>query len=131
MIVVAIVGILAAVATGKFSELVTRSKEGRAKNFLGSIRSALSVYYSDNQVYPVDIVVGLITDEKYLNAIPAIEIPKVAGQGNPGHLLGNVVNGAFDDGATGNYTYVVAAQEGQIYINCSHNDSRGAVWSNQ
>ena len=42
MIVVAIIGILAAIAIPKFAELIRKSNEGASKGNLGSIRSALS-----------------------------------------------------------------------------------------
>ena len=43
MIVVAIIGILAAIAIPKFAELIRKSNEGASKGSLGSIRSALSI----------------------------------------------------------------------------------------
>ena len=53
MIVVAIIGILAAIAIPKFADLVTKSKEAAVKGSLGSIRSALSIYYSDTEgIFP-------------------------------------------------------------------------------
>jgi len=42
MIVVAIIGILAAIAIPQFANLVAKSQEGRTKANLGTIRSALS-----------------------------------------------------------------------------------------
>ena len=47
MIVVAIIGILAAIAIPKFAELIRKSNEGASKGNLGAIRSALSIYYGD------------------------------------------------------------------------------------
>ena len=53
MIVVAIIGILAAIAIPKFADLVTKSKESAVKGSLGSVRSAISIYYSDTEgVFP-------------------------------------------------------------------------------
>lgn len=49
MIVVAIIGILAAVAIPKFADLVTKSKEAGVKGNIGSVRSAISIYYGDNE----------------------------------------------------------------------------------
>ncbi len=45
MIVVAIIGILAAVAIPKFADLIDRAKEASAKGNISSIRSAISIYY--------------------------------------------------------------------------------------
>jgi prepilin-type N-terminal cleavage/methylation domain-containing protein len=47
MIVVAIIGILASIAIPKFADLIRKSKEGATKGNLGSLRSALSIYYGD------------------------------------------------------------------------------------
>ena len=49
MIVVAIIGILAAVAVPKFAEMIRKSKEGATKGSLSALRSALTIYASDNE----------------------------------------------------------------------------------
>src|SRR3989344_8747095 len=49
MIVVAIIGILAAVAIPKFAEMIRKSKEGATKGSLSALRSALTIYMSDNE----------------------------------------------------------------------------------
>ncbi len=56
MIVVAIIGILAAIAIPKFAELIRKSNEGASKGNLGAIRSALSIYYGDLEgTYPANV----------------------------------------------------------------------------
>ena len=60
MIVVAIIGILAAIAIPQFANLVAKSQEGRTKANLGTIRSALSIYYGDTEGwYPVAAAASL------------------------------------------------------------------------
>ena len=49
MIVVAIIGILAAVAIPKFAEMLRKSKEGASKGSLTGMRSALTIYIGDNE----------------------------------------------------------------------------------
>ena len=49
MIVVAIIGILAAIAIPKFAELIRKSNEGATRGNFGAIKSALSIYYGDNE----------------------------------------------------------------------------------
>src|SRR3989344_910498 len=49
MIVVAIIGILAAVAIPKFADMLRKSKEGATKGSLTNLRSALTIYVSDNE----------------------------------------------------------------------------------
>src|ERR1700730_3653945 len=86
MIVVAIIGILAAIAIPKFSQLITKSNEANTKGNLGAMRSALSIYYGDMEGwYPTDSLTTLTTSSKYLSTIPIAKIPVVAGN-NVGHL---------------------------------------------
>jgi prepilin-type N-terminal cleavage/methylation domain-containing protein len=132
MIVVAIIGILAAIATPKFAELVTRSREGRTKNHLAALRSGLAVYYSDNQIYPADPSTALVDGQKYLSSIPDAEVPPVKAQNNPGHTAGATIGFAIDDGSTGNWAYLVRTdQDIQMVVNCTHTDTRGVIWSSQ
>jgi type II secretory pathway pseudopilin PulG len=49
MLVVAIIGILAAIAIPQFSNMTTKSKEGATKGNLGALRSALQIYFGDNE----------------------------------------------------------------------------------
>ena len=58
MIVVAIIGILAGVAVPRYRDLVKRSKEGATKGNLGALRSALNIYYSDNEYFPEIIAIN-------------------------------------------------------------------------
>src|SRR6266446_2821109 len=78
MIVVAIIGILAAVAIPKFADLVTKSKEASVKGTLGSLRSALSIYYGDNDGnYPGqaagDLFTALSTNYKYMPGVANVQ----------------------------------------------------------
>src|SRR2546421_1082483 len=79
MIVVAIIGILAAIAIPKFAELIRKSNEGATKGNLGAIRSALSIYYGDLEgQYPSDVT-ALTTSGKYLASIPKSKTPNYHG----------------------------------------------------
>ena len=127
MIVVAIIGILAAIAIPKFADLVTKSKESAVKGSLGSVRSAVSIYYSDTEgVFPASAVAtdlsdALTTGGKYLKELPFISVPKPANHGNtstPTLTLGD----------TGGWFYSGAA-EGHVCVNCSHTDTKSSVWS--
>ena len=71
MIVVAIIGILAAIAIPRFADLINKAKEGATKGNLASLRSALSIYYADKAgIYP-DALGDLVTGSpKYIDKIP-------------------------------------------------------------
>ncbi|MFH1741976.1 MAG: prepilin-type N-terminal cleavage/methylation domain-containing protein [bacterium] len=56
LIVVAIIGILAAIAVPNFLNAQTRAKVARVKADLRSLGTALESYYLDNNDYPVDEV---------------------------------------------------------------------------
>ena len=49
MIVVAIIGVLASVAVPKFSNMISKSREGAVKGSLSALRSALEIYKTDNE----------------------------------------------------------------------------------
>ena len=125
MIVVAIIGILAAIAIPKFADLVTKSKESAVKGSLGSVRSAISIYYSDTEgVFPStgSLDTALTTNGKYLKELPYIGIPK---PGN--HINTNTeANGSIGD--TGQW-YYPSSTEGHVAVNCTHTDTKSSVWS--
>jgi prepilin-type N-terminal cleavage/methylation domain-containing protein len=138
MIVVAIIGILAAIAIPKFADLVTRSKESSVKGSLGALRSAVSIYYSDNEgFFPTDLNAGLTTNSKYLQIIPTVTIPPVTAQSNPGHTSvsgispnASSVTPITDSNGTNIWWYMNSGNNmGNIAVMCTHNDTKGNVWS--
>ncbi len=81
MIVVAIIGILAAIAIPQFANLVAKSQEGRTKANLGTIRSALSIYYGDSEGWYPAAAAGanlaiLTTGGRYLQTVPNADLPR-------------------------------------------------------
>jgi prepilin-type N-terminal cleavage/methylation domain-containing protein len=136
MIVVAIIGILAAVAIPKFADLVTKSKEASCKGSLGSVRSAVSIYYGDAEgVYPDNLFVGLTTGDKYLpsqTGLGNFTVP-VNKLGNPGHTsaitlasgVAQATNNTVTDAAGLHYN----TTNGDVLIACTHNDTKGTAWT--
>jgi type II secretion system protein G len=51
MIVVAIIGILAAIAIPRFAALIDKAREAGARGNLGALRSAIAIYYGDTRGY--------------------------------------------------------------------------------
>src|SRR5438876_89841 len=49
MIVIAIMGVIGAIAVPKFSTMLAKSNEGSSKGNLGALRSILSIYYSNTE----------------------------------------------------------------------------------
>src|SRR6266700_4591512 len=88
MIVVAIIGVLASIAIPLFSNLVAKSKESTTKANLGTLRSALAIYYGENDAwYPTDSnnLDSLTAGARYLAAIPPTVLPKTTN--SPGHAM--------------------------------------------
>ena len=147
MIVVAIIGILAAVAIPKFADLVTKSKEASVKGLIGAVRSAISIYYSDTEGYfPGNLFEGLTNDSKYMpavggtSALGRMEVPKNK-KGNPGHNFGLITAGAVyqinagtinlcvEDGQDAFIYSTASASEGDLAVCCTHQDTKSTIWT--
>jgi prepilin-type N-terminal cleavage/methylation domain-containing protein len=127
MIVVAIIGILAAIAIPKFADLINKSKEGATKGALSTVRSAIQVYYGDNEGwFPTDssFATSVLSGAKYLNVMPVAKLP------GTGHADSAAIANALAD--AGGWTYYnnpsTAASWGTFLVNCgSHQDLKGQV----
>lgn len=73
LVVVAIIGILAAIAMPRLFNALCVAKRGNIDATIGSINSALSMYFSENKLYPVATDVGVST----INSISTyLEVPQ-------------------------------------------------------
>jgi len=130
MVVVVIIGILAAVVSAKFADLIDKSKEGSTKGGLSSMRSALAVYYADNEGnYPLDNLDSLTASSRYLSSIPLAYLP-----GTPHVAVNSVYTGTSSLTAltdVGGWAYVNGAgtEWGKIFVNCSHQSMKDEIWS--
>ena len=127
MIVVAIIGILAAIAIPKFGDLIRKSTEAASKGNLASLRSALTVYYGDMEGhYPAQLA-ALTVSGKYIGAIGVSKTPSyhvdssVEVDGLPS--AGTDAGGWLFDNVVGD------ANLGAMLVNCSHTDSHSLSWS--
>ncbi|AKL97844.1 type II secretion system protein [Endomicrobium proavitum] len=131
-IAVMIAIIFAIIVIPKLSSIIEKSKEGATKGSLGSLRSAIAMYYGDNNgVYPsTDIIKELTDDSKYIDKIPTAYT---------GHhrKTNDITTSDFDKNPdTGGWAYKsddapdsTGKIKGQIWINCTHTDSHGNVWN--
>lgn len=127
MIVVAIIGILAAIAIPKFAELVRKSNEGATKGNLGAVRSALTIYYADMEgMFPSDPA-SLTINGKYLNKIPKAHAPPYHAAG-ASIVLGSESTGLTDAGAWIFDSDPADTGYGDIMVDCSHTDSKSTMW---
>ena len=146
MIVVANIGILAAVAIPKFANMLRKSRESTTKGNLGALRSAISIYSADTEdFYPAEDagqtpLSSLIP--KYLEKIPNALVPDhhPADNGVLGSLsAGCAVIFLMDDGRwlycnEPDRSYcggsVVQPNWGQVWIACNHTDTKNLIVSN-
>lgn len=133
MIVVAIIGILAAIAIPKFSQLVTKSNEASTKGNLGAVRSALSIYYGDMEGwYPADAgLASLQSNSKYLTSIPMAKVPAL-GATNPGHTDSNGITLSTTFSDAGGWVYDNVSTDsnwGRFLVACTHVDLRSNAWT--
>ncbi len=144
MIVVAIIGILAAVAVPKFAEMIRKSKEGSTKGSLSAMRSALTIYMSDNEgIQPLaranvggptalDAVFVSYFTPKYMDAIPLAKLGTYHTDSNAMHI--RRTTGVWDGNKSSDTPFIGAGEaNGWIYtsagdamawVNCAHSDTR-------
>jgi prepilin-type N-terminal cleavage/methylation domain-containing protein len=127
MIVVAIIGILAAVALPKYAGLLRKSNEGASKGSLGAIRSSLAVYYGDLEgQYPSDLT-SLTIAGRYLQEIPIAKTPNYHADSSAVHGGGS---SSFSDNGGWEYDDLTGdANMGSVWVNCTHTDTKGSVWT--
>lgn len=140
MIVVAIIGILAAVAIPKFAEMLRKSKEGATKGSLTALRSAYTIYLGDNDGVELlsqyaSASASAITDymcPKYIDTIPTAKLGtyhtdnnSIIVRGVPGSFDGNRSSSTYTcSGASGfGWTYI-SSNGGNWWVHCTHTDTK-------
>ncbi len=136
MIVVAIIGILAAIAVPKFASLILKSQEGATKGKLSTLRSTLHIYYADNEgVFPTDDLTCLLEDGKYTSAIPEAYVPGHHSKSNTVQNIDTLGIGMMGTVDTGMWVYWNQADDlpprhwGDLWIGCTHEDVNSEPWT--
>ena len=131
MVVIVILGILAAVVAPRIPQFVNKAKEGKTKGNLGTLRSTLNIYYGDNDgKYPNDGDLACLVP-KYLKKIPEAELP---GSHPASGAVAAMTSAAMVYGDVGGWLYANVETNttvwGNVVLNCNaHNDSVGVAWS--
>ena len=127
MIVVAIVGLLAAVAIPKYGDLLEKANLGATLGNLAAIRSGVSIYYGSNMVYPdnIDPKIQPKMAETINSELPFVKAKYPAGANSP---YGNSVTVYTSKGAVpdtmGNGWFYCSA-DGTVYVNSIAKDIKG------
>jgi type II secretory pathway pseudopilin PulG len=127
MLVVAIIGLLATIAIPRFAGLIIKSKEAAVKGQLGGLRSALSIYYSDNEgTFPSGaFLLSSSLIPKYMDAIPFISIPTVSDHPRLNLVRGSVIDAQWALGIAS----LAFLPSNEIVVAFTHPDSSGRVGS--
>jgi len=74
LVVVAIIGILAAVAVGQYSRSIQKARESVLRENLFVMRTQINLYFADKGRYPADL--RALVDDSYLRIVPVDPITK-------------------------------------------------------
>ncbi len=126
MIVVAIIGILASIGMVNYGTMVRKSADAYTKGNLGAMRSALSIYYSDNEgTFPYDDLSSLKGTSRYLMLVPVARIL-------PYHGDTSLVTPETTVTETGGWSYNNSEADrawGAVHVGCLHLNTKDEVWS--
>lgn len=121
-------GALGIKSFGRFKDLQTYGMEGATKGGLGTLRSALSIYYGEaGGQYPASLE-ALIPNP--LEEMPKAELPE--------HKETDVwtaygaeacADGFKDTGGWGYVADAAAPCRGHVFVDCTHTDSKGSSWT--
>ena len=143
MIVVAIIGILSAIAIPKFADLIRKSNEGATKGNLGAVRSAISIYYGEQEgLFPVPSASGAtatagtlgaimtMDNGKYIKEMPSCNCPPYHDKSSDVSIA---VSSGDESAAAGLWGYKetndgIGRPWGDIWVNCTHTDSKATAW---
>ncbi|MDD5021562.1 MAG: hypothetical protein PHR82_05415 [Endomicrobiaceae bacterium] len=126
LIGVGIILLLTLILYPKFISIVKKSNEATTRANLTALRTAIAVYYGDNNgSFPENVAEVLTKDGKYIKYIPDVYCP-------PYHDKNNQIT-TEPTGDSGQWAYQTTdsedRQQGEFWIDCSHKDTNGIVWS--
>lgn len=119
VIIIVILGILAAVAIPRYQDMSTQAREAAARGSLGNVRSAITIYYANQAVTTGIATWPTLVQLETANTVLAQTMPR-----NPYQTTANapdsVVTGVTKGvtvGARGGWAYLAAT--GEVWLNTS------------
>jgi len=117
VIIIVILGILAAVAIPKYQDMTTEAKEAQTKAVLGSLRSGITIFYANEAVTTGTAIWPTQAELETTNTVMAQSIPPNPYQTNAADSIVTGVTKGVIVGARGGWAYNVATCE--IWANTS------------
>ena len=131
LIVVAIIGILAAVAIPRFAQILEKAREGATKGNLTALKGACKVYYSDwGGKWPQTLDVGAdYPFSRYIDVIPGVRCsqPTNTNISPAGEAIFYMFRGETPAWFGTGWAY--DSTLGNVYVNSIGADTRGASYS--
>ncbi len=119
VIIIIILGILAAVAIPKYQDLSTEAKEAASRSALGAMRSGIIIYYANEAVQTGTAAWPALDSLRTVGVVMEQAIPKNPYQLNanaPDSIVTGVTKGTIV-GSRGGWAY--KASSGEIWLNTS------------
>ncbi len=126
MIVVAIIGILAAVAIPAYQDYIARSQVSEAVSLLGSGKTPLAEYFADKGAWPVVSDVMGNTQGKYTGSISASGTGTIAGTSSSFTLVARMKTSTINAAITGGSVMLFTQDAGKNWT-CSGGGSGTAL----
>lgn len=118
--------LLTAIAIPKFTMIIRQGNEGRAKGYLGALRSELSIYFVESKgLYPTDLAALAKRPGSSMRFLPKANTP-------PYHPDSDKVVYGTAPTDSGGWLYdndLASPTSGTIMIDCTHTDTKGTVWT--
>ena len=127
MIVVAIIGILAAIAIPRFAQMLEKAREASTKGNIGALKSACSIYYGDWEgKWPSTLSsTASYPFSQYMDVIPAVKVtyPQDANYSPEGKEIAYLarLGAVATDTGTG---WAYDSSTGNVYVNSTALDSK-------
>jgi type IV pilus assembly protein PilA len=119
MIVVAIIGILAAVAIPAYQDYIARSQVSEAVSLMGSSKTPLAEYFADKGFWPTALseVLGN-TSGKYTGSITGVNTGTVAGTASSYSVMATMKSATVNAAITGGTVQLITTDSGKNW-NCT------------
>ena len=117
MIVVAIIGILAAVAIPAYQDYIARAQVSEAVGLLASGKTSLSEYFADTGSWPLQVTdVILSTTGKYTDKITAASTGTIAGTSSTYTIEATMKTSTINSAITGGVVRLSTPDSGKSWV---------------